>query len=108
MTELMRPIDRECEIARAMTNSDATNEQIIAEYSAVSLADWNDKCKRLDKVLSDSNLGLDDGWSAICVHFWNEAVCDTPEVDEATLFVAYMEWLYTQKSLMQLHSQLHM
>lgn len=101
----VNPSIRLYEIARAMTDSQATNEKIAEELANSTITEWNRTCESLERFLAEDNVGLDEGFDSL-EHIINIAAGDG--IDEATLLVAYMEWLCTQKSLMQLHSQLHM
>lgn len=91
----MKPSIRQCEIARVMTRSQATDEQITKELASMTTTEWYKQCKILDNFLFAHDMPLDKGWDLLCSDFYNIAAAN--EVDEATLFVAYMEWLQTQK-----------
>ena len=91
----IKPSFRQCEVARIMTKSQATNEQIIKELASMTTAEWYKQCKILDNFLVANNIPLDKGWNLLCADFCN--IASVNNVNEATLFVAYMEWLQTQK-----------
>lgn len=92
----MNPSSRQCEIARAMTKSQATNEQITKELAGLTTTEWYEQCKILDDFLMESKVLLDMGWELLCTDFYNIAAAN--DVDEATLFVAYMEWCRSQRN----------
>ena len=91
----IKPSFRQCEVARVMTKSQATNEQIIKELASMTTAEWYKQCKLLDNFLVAHNIPLDKGWDLLCSDFCN--IASVNNVNEATLFIAYMEWLQTQK-----------
>lgn len=86
-----KPSNRQCELARAMTKSNATNLQITKELSTMTEAEWNKQCEILNNFLIAHNVPLDKGWDLMCNDYYNIAAAN--DVDEATLFVAFMEWL---------------
>lgn len=91
----IKPSFRHCEIARYITKSQATNEQIAKELASMTETEWSKQCKILDNFLIVHDIPLDKGWELMCVDFYN--IASANQVDEATLFVAYMGWLNQQK-----------
>lgn len=87
----MKPSSKQCEIARAMTRSEVTNSQIMRELSTMTESEWDKQCEILDKFLKEHNISFDKGWDLLCTDFINIAAAN--QVDEATLFVAYMDWM---------------
>ena len=87
----MKPSTKQCEIARAMTKSKATDSQITKELATMTESEWCKQCEILDKFLSKHNIPLDKGWDLLCIDFIS--IASANQVDEATVFVAYMEWL---------------
>lgn len=87
--KLRNPSDRQCEIARAMTKSNASDEQITKELSIMTALEWEEQCQILDKVLKEHNMPFDKGWNIMCADFINIGAVNS--VDEATVFVAYMD-----------------
>ena len=87
----MNPSFRQCQVARAMTRSQATNEQIVRELASMTETEWSVQCEILDKFLVANDVSFDKGWDLMCIDFCN--IASANDVDEATLFVAYMEWL---------------
>lgn len=92
---MKKPCNKQCILARAMTRSVATDEQIYAELSSVSQAEWNKQCKILDNFLIAHDMPLDEGWNLMCNDFYN--IASANHVDNATLFVAYMDWVSKSK-----------
>jgi hypothetical protein len=45
----------------------------------------------LNNFIIAHDMPLDEGWALMCNDFYN--IASANQVDEATLFVAYMEWL---------------
>ena len=87
--KLHNPSDRQCEIARAMTKSNASDEQITKELSTMTANEWEEQCRILDKALVEHNMPFDKGWNIMCADFINIGAANS--VDEATVFVAYMD-----------------
>ena len=90
-----KPSYRQCELARAMTRSSVTDLQITKELASMTTEEWNKQCKILDNFLIAHDMPLDKGWDLMCNDFYN--IASANHVNEATLFVAYMDWLQTQK-----------
>ena len=87
----MKPSTKQCEIARAMTRSEATDLQITKELATMTESEWYKQCEILNNFLIAHNMPLDKGWDIFCNDFYN--IASSNQVDEATLFVAYMSWL---------------
>lgn len=91
----MNPSNRQCEIARLLTKSKVTDLKIKQELSSMTETEWNKQCEILNNFLIAHNMPFDKGWDLMCNDFYN--ISSANNVDVATLFVAYMEWLQTQK-----------
>lgn len=84
------PSNRQCEMARLMTKSCITNAQIKEELHKLSDTDWDVQCNILDKLLLEHNASFDKAFPVAVNDFRN--IGATNGVNEATVFVAYMEW----------------
>ncbi len=91
----MNPNNRQCEVARVMTQSKASNEVIRNELKKLTESEWNEQCAILDKALEKHNAPFDKGFHIMVADFADIGVANG--VDKATVFVAYMEWNYKQK-----------
>lgn len=88
----MKPNNRQCELARAITRSKATDQRITKELNCTPQEEWNEMCKVLDNLLIKHNRPFDDkGWNITVEDF--VSVSAPNGIDEATLFVAYMNWM---------------
>lgn len=88
---IKKPNKKQCEIARVMTKSKATDSQIINELLTMTESEWCKQCEILNNFLIAHNMPMNEGWNIFCNDFYNIAAAN--QVDEATLFVAYMNWL---------------
>lgn len=86
-----KPSTKQCEIARAMTRSKATDLQITKELATMTESEWYKQCEILNNILIAHNMPLDKGWDNLCIDFCN--IASANQVNEATLFVAFMSWL---------------
>lgn len=86
---MRKPSNRQCEIARVMTKSSASDIQISNELGTMTQQEWIEQCKILDKALIEHNMPFDKGWNIMCADFINIGAANS--VDEATVFVAYMD-----------------
>ena len=86
-----RPSNRQCKLARLLTGGKASDEQIYRELNSMSQPDWDKQCEILNNFIVAHNMPLDEGWALMRNDFYN--IASANQVDEATLFVAYMEWL---------------
>ena len=60
----MKPSNKQCELARAITRSKATDQCITRELNCTSQKEWNEMCKVLDELLQKHNRPFDDeGWN---------------------------------------------
>ena len=84
------PNSRQCEIARAMTKSCITNVQIREELHKLSDSEWDVQCTLLDGLLKEHNASFDKAFPVAVDDF--RTIGASNGVNEATLFVAYMEW----------------
>ena len=92
---IMKPNTKQCEIARAMTRSKATDLKIAIELATMTEMEWYKQCEILNNILIEHNKPLDKGWDLLCDDFYN--IASANNVDEATLFVAFMSWLNKEK-----------
>lgn len=91
-----KPSNRQCEIARLLTRSEATDERITKELNCTSMEEWDEMCAVLDDLLKKHDTSFDKGWNTMVEDFISVSA---PEgIDEATLFVAYMNWMSDKKS----------
>ena len=86
----IKPSSRQCEIARLITNSKASNDVITHELNSVTEKDWNEMCLVLDSILKKHDASFDKGKTMMIVDFVNVGAANG--VNEATLFIAYMNW----------------
>lgn len=86
-----RPSNRQCKIARLLTGGKASDEQIYREFNSMSQTEWDKPCEILNNFIVAHNMPLDEGWALMRNDFYN--IASANQVDEATLFVAYMNWL---------------
>lgn len=88
----MKPSNRQCELARAITKSKASDQLIKKELICTTQKEWDEMCVVLDKLLIKHNRPFDDlGWESMVEDFTSVSA---PEgIDEATLFIAYMNWM---------------
>lgn len=84
-------MNRQLELARVMTGSKATNDMIIGEIKAISDKDKNIMCKKLDAILKEHEKPIDQGWKCLKDDF--SAVASEYNVDVASLYYFYMEWM---------------
>lgn len=86
----MNPSRKQCEIARAMTKSNVSDDVIREELRRLTESEWNEQCSILDNELKEHNAPFDKGFPIMVDDFVNIGAANG--VDEATVFVAYMEW----------------
>lgn len=87
---MMIPSNSQCDIARLMTKSNITDNQIIKELSAMPQLELDNRCMILDKLLKEHSMPFDEGWSTMVNDFANAGFEN--QVDKATMFVIYMNW----------------
>lgn len=86
-----RPSNKQCKLARLLTGGDISDEQIYIELNSMSQNEWDKQCEILNNFIIAHNMPLDKGWSLMRNDFYN--IASANQVNEATLFVAYMGWL---------------
>lgn len=86
-----RPSINQCKLARAITGGNASDEQIYRELNSMSQSEWDKQCKILNNFIIAHDMPLDEGWALMRNDFYNISYAN--QVNEATLFVAYMKWL---------------
>lgn len=89
--KMERPSNKQCKLARLLTGGKATDERIYKELNSMSQTEWNKQCEILNNFLLAHDMPLDEGWSLMRNDFYN--IASANHVDNATLFVAYMEWM---------------
>ena len=57
----------------------------------MSQTEWDKQCEILNNFIIAHNMPLDEGWALMRNDFYN--IASANHVDNATLFVAYMNWL---------------
>ena len=91
MNMMEKPSINQCKLARAITRGNASDEQIYRELKSMSQSEWDKQCKILNNFIIAHDMPLDEGWALMRNDFYN--IASANQVDEATLFVAYMNWL---------------
>ena len=86
-----KPSNKQCQLARVITGGSATDDQIYIQLNSLSQSEWNKQCEILNNFIIAHNIPLDEGWSLMRNDFYN--IASANRVDNATLFVAYMNWL---------------
>lgn len=88
----MKPSNGQCELARAITKSEASDHLIEKELNCTTQEEWDEMCTVLDELLRKHNRPFDDmEWESLVEDFISVSA---PEgIDEATLFIAYMNWM---------------
>lgn len=89
------PSSKQCEIARAMTKSNASDDAIRNELSKLTEVEWYEQCVILDEILKKHDAPFDKAFPIAVSDFVNIGAANG--VDEATMFVAYMEWKNREK-----------
>ena len=68
------------------------NKYVIKKDEIVSCdTEWNEQCTILDRILKKHDAPFDKGFHTLCIDFINIGAANG--VNEATVFVAYMNWL---------------
>lgn len=88
---MKKPSNRQCEVARLLTKSNMSDGEITQELTSLTTEEWDMQCEMVDKMLIKHNMPFDKGWNIMCEDFINIATANG--VNEATVFVAYMEWI---------------
>ncbi len=81
---------KQCEIARALTQSSIPDFQINLEYWRLNSNQKESSCKKLSAVLIEHNMPIDKGWPLLKNDF--ESIAKELDINPATLFCAFMEW----------------
>lgn len=92
---IIPPNNKLCNLARVMTLSEATNETIRSELKKLTFVEWDEQCTILDSLLRKHDMPFDKGYPIMVADFINIGAAN--EVDEATVFIAYMNWISKQK-----------
>lgn len=86
----LKPNNRQCEVARVMTKSNVSNEQIIKDLERITQEEWNQMCVILDGLLKKHSMPFDKGQFLLVEDIIS--VSTASGVNEASLFIAYMNW----------------
>lgn len=86
----IKPSSIQCAVARLMTNSTASDDVITHELNSVTEKEWNEMCLVLDSILKKHDDPFDKGKTMMVADFVNVGAANG--VNEATLFIAYMNW----------------
>ena len=81
---------KQCEIARAFTQSNATDSQINLEYWRLNDSQKKASCKKLSAKLIELNIPIDKGWPLLKNDF--ESIAKELDIDPTTLFCVFMDW----------------
>lgn len=65
--------------------------ELLKELNCTSMEEWDEMCTVLDDLLQKHNTSFDKGWNTMVNDFIS--VSAPNGIDEATLFVAYMNWM---------------
>lgn len=79
------------QIARLLTKSRVSDEQIEKELSSMTALEWDKVCNVLDNFLKAHDMPLDKGWALMINDIHN--ISDVYKVSEATLLSAYLPWV---------------
>ena len=91
----MNPSKKQCELARVMTSSNVPDGVIKKELRKLTESEWFEQCAILDKFLQKYHIPFDKGYPLAKADLINIGTANG--VDEATVFVAYMEWRNREK-----------
>ena len=86
-------MNRQLELARVVTGSTATNDLISREVESISEKDKNSMCQKLDAILKEHEMPIDQGWKCLKEDF--SVVAAEYNIDTASLFAIYMVWLHS-------------
>lgn len=89
---ISKPTHRQCEVARTLCKSSASDEQIKKELLNKTEIEWCMWSEILEKILSANNIPLDEG-----IMLFHQ-MASPNQIDSATLFTAYMQWKNRNKS----------
>lgn len=84
------------QIARLLTKSKVSDEQIEKELSSMTALEWDRICNILDNFLKAHDMPLDQGWALMINDIHN--ISDVYKVSEATLLSAYLPWIGMKKN----------
>ncbi|AGL03285.1 hypothetical protein [Desulfoscipio gibsoniae] len=88
-------LDKQAEIARRMTGSKLSNQEIFAMVRNINQDTKKKICPEIDQMIKDINLPLDKAYPSVMVGFYKMSV--HYNIDSAVLFWIYMEWLKYNK-----------
>ncbi|WP_449240352.1 hypothetical protein [Desulfoscipio gibsoniae] len=88
-------LDKQAEIARRMTGSKLSNQELFTMVGSISEEAKEKICPEIDKMIKDISLSLDKAYPAVMVGFYKMSV--HYNIDSAVLFWIYMEWLKHNK-----------
>lgn len=85
---------KQFELAKLITGSIATYEQIENEVKSLTDKIKNQMGKKLDKLLKEHDKSIDQGWDCLKEDF--SVIATEYNIDKASLFAIYMSWLRSQ------------
>ncbi|MCD7817761.1 MAG: hypothetical protein LUH07_01735 [Lachnospiraceae bacterium] len=87
---MKKPNNKQCELARVITGSYASDEQIITELSSKIEIEWGTLCGKIGDEMSR----YDASNEKYPLEVWSQFATTGEEyqVDAATVFLAYVEW----------------
>ena len=86
---------RQCEIARIMTKSKASDETIRMGLYKLSESEWFAYCEKLEPILKRDDGPFDKTHLIEVINF--QKFASEIGVDRATLFAVFMEWMNKNK-----------
>ena len=87
---LDKPSHHQCELARVLMKSNVTDKQIIDDLLSMKKSVWYIICENLDETLKEHSDAFDRGHNQMIRDF--RKVADMNQVDEASVYIAYMSW----------------
>ncbi|WP_312645381.1 hypothetical protein [Hydrogenoanaerobacterium sp.] len=87
-------LNKQCDIAKSMTESNATNEIICKQVINTPQIVKQESCQIIDTLLKKHNLPFDKGFGIMKDDFKN--IANKYNIDPASLFWIYMEWLKSE------------
>lgn len=85
---------KQFELAKLITGSIATYEQIENEVKSLTDKIRNQMGEKLDKLLKEHDKSIDQGWDCLKEDF--SVIATEYNIDKASLFAIYMSWLHSQ------------
>ena len=88
-------MNKKIKLAQAMTGSTEEEKVIMKEYLENPVSTMMNECKVLDSLIEKHNQQFDKGWEQMKIDFISVAAGSN--IDEATMFMIYMEYLNREK-----------